>query len=334
MSADVAVGARALLASPGLRLAGRRLLATVPVLVGVTLLSYGIVSLLPGNAAQQLLGAGATPPQTHALSMRLHLDEPFVVRYIRWLVGALHGDLGSSLSDGQPVSSVVAQRFPPTFELVLFGFFISVVFAVPVAVVAARRPNGVVDRLTAAFSLLGLSAAPYVLALVLVLVFAVFLRVLPAFGYVPLSQSLTGNVRSLTLPAVSIGFPLFCFYTRLLRADMVAQSRAEEYVVTARAKGAGPWRVLIGHVLRNSLFGLFTVVSVNLGTVIGATVIIEQIFSIPGIGQELLHAINTRDVVVVEAITMVFALVVVLANLLGDMLQLGLDPRIRHDRAG
>ncbi len=313
-----------------MRLAGRRLLLAIPVLWGVTLLTFVVMNLLPGNAAQEILGPSATPAEVRALEIRLHLNEPFWVRYGHWLGGTLSGNLGSSFTSGQPVTSILAQRLPVTLELLLYGFLISVCVAVPVAVLAARRPGGAADRLSMVTSMAGLSIAPYVLALVLVYIFAVRLRVLPAIGFVPVSQSLGGNLRSLTLPAVSLGLPLACFYTRLLRSDLVEQMQGEDYVVTARAKGIGPWQVLTRHALRNSLFGLVTVIGLNLGTLVGAAVIIEQIFSLPGIGQVLLQSIDNRDVIVVEAVVLVFALIVVLASLAVDLLYAILDPRIRY----
>jgi peptide/nickel transport system permease protein len=323
---------RAVLASPTLRLTGRRLLAAIPVLWGVTFLTFVVMNQLPGDAAQQLLGANATPAEVRALELKLHLNEPFWIRYWHWLTGAVTGHLGASLTSGQPVTSILAQRLPVTFELMIYTFCISVLIAVPVAVAAAHRPGGLADKLSMMLSMAGLSIAPYVLALVLVLVFAVELHVLPAIGFVPLSQSVVGNIKSLTLPALSIGLPLACFYTRLLRADIIEQMQSEDYVVTARAKGIAPWQVLIRHALRNSMFGFLTVLGLNLGTLIGALVIIEPIFSLPGIGQVLLQSINDRDIIVVEAVVLVFALVVVLANLLTDLLYAVLDPRIRYGR--
>jgi peptide/nickel transport system permease protein len=242
------------------------------------------------------------------------------------------GNLGISLSSGQHVRSILTQDLPVTFELIAYAFLLSVILAVPLALVSARRPNGIADRLTMLVSMAGLSVANYVLALVLVYVFAVKLAILPAIGFVPISQGFGANIRSLTLPAVSIAFPLLCFYTRLLRADLLEQVNGEDYVVTATAKGIGPWRVLVRHALRNSLIGLLTIVALNLGTLLGATVIIEQIFSLPGIGQELLQAISNRDVPVVEGIVLVFAVVVVLANLVADILYSVIDPRIRYGR--
>jgi len=319
--------------SPSLRLVGKRLLAAAPILWGVTFLTFVMMNLLPGDAAVALLGGQATPGQIHQLQVRLHLNEPFLLRYGHWLLGALGGDLGTSLTTGQGVTTMLAQRFPVTLELVLYAFVISVALAVPVAVLAARRPGGVIDRLSTLVSISGLSIAPFVLALVLSLVFSVKLHIFPALGFVPLSQSVGENLRSLALPAVSIGIPLFCTYTRVLRADLVEQLLSEDYVKTAEAKGATELRVLVRHVLRNAMFGMVTLVGLNFGTLIGSTVLIEEIFSLPGLGQGLVSAINERDVVFVEGAVLVFGAVVVLANLVTDLLYGVLDPRIRHGRS-
>jgi peptide/nickel transport system permease protein len=321
-----------LITAPALRVVARRVLAAIPVLWGVTLLTFIVMNSLPGDAGQELLGANATPAEVHQLDLKLGLTKPFLTRYGDWLHGAVTGNLGISLSSGQHVRSILTQDLPVTFELIAYAFLLSVILAVPLALVSARRPNGIADRLTMLVSMAGLSVANYVLALVLVYVFAVKLAILPAIGFVPISQGFGANIRSLTLPAVSIAFPLLCFYTRLLRADLLEQVNGEDYVVTATAKGIGPWRVLVRHALRNSLIGLLTIVALNLGTLLGATVIIEQIFSLPGIGQELLQAISNRDVPVVEGIVLVFAVVVVLANLVADILYSVIDPRIRYGR--
>jgi peptide/nickel transport system permease protein len=325
--------ARTVVTSPSLRLIGRRLLAAIPVVWGVTLLTFVVMNLLPGDAAQELLGAQATPAEVHQLEIKLHLNEPFWVRYGHWLGGVVHGDLGNSLTSQQAVTTILGQKLPVTFELMIYAFVLSVGFAIPVAALAARKPKGIADRVSMAISMAGLSIAPYVLALVLVIIFAVKLNIVPAIGFVPVSQGIGGNIRSLTLPAVSIAFPLFCFYTRQLRADILEQMQGEDYVVTARAKGVAPWRILVRHALRNSLFGLITIVGLNVGTLVGAVVIIESIFSLPGIGQVLLQSINERDIPVVEGTVLVFGLLVVAANLLTDLLYAALDPRIRYGRA-
>jgi peptide/nickel transport system permease protein len=318
------------LSSPAVRLIGRRLLAAIPVLWGVTLLTFIVVQALPGSAAQQLLGPNATPEQVQQLEAQLGTDRSMIVRYLDWLGGVLTGDLGSSLSDGRAVTEVIGSALGVTAELVLLALVVSLALTVPIALLAARRPGGVVDRISMAVSMVGLSIANYVLALVLVWVFAVQLAVLPAIGFVPIGDGILDNLRSLVLPAIAIGFPLFCFYTRLLRADILEQMQGQDYVTTARAKGIGPWRVLTRHAFRNSLFGLLTIVGLNLGTLIGATVIIEQIFALPGVGRELLQAISNRNIPVIEGIVLVFAVVVVVANLVTDLLYAVLDPRVRH----
>ncbi|PXY21399.1 peptide ABC transporter permease [Prauserella muralis] len=313
-----------------MRLIVRRLLAAIPIIIGVSLLTFIVLSLIPGNAAQLLLGPEATPEQVEAMTRQMGLDQPPVQRYLDWLGGALTGDLGTSLVSQQPVTSELGVRLGVTGELVGLAFLMSLGFAIPVALLAAYRPNRLFDRVSMLVSITGLAVANYVIALLLVLVFAVQFTFFPAIGYVPLSQGLGENLRSMLLPAVSIAFPLFCFYTRFLRGDLVDQLQGEDYITTARAKGIGPWQVLLRHAFRNSSFGLLTVVGLNLGTLIGATVIIEQIFALPGIGQLMLQAINTRDFVVVQACVVVFAVVAVLANLVTDLLYAVLDPRIRY----
>ncbi|BBG03559.1 MULTISPECIES: ABC transporter permease [Pseudonocardia] len=327
---DRSGGLTTLLGSPALRMVGKRTLMAVPIVLGASILTFWVLSLIPGGAAQQLLGPEATAEQIAALEQRLGLDRSGPVRYLQWLGGAVTGDLGNSVISGQPVTPVLAERLAVTGQLVGMAFVLSLGLAIPVALLAAYRPNRLFDRLSMLVSITGLSVANYVLALLLVLLFAVQLSMFPAIGFVPLSESVTGNLHSLALPAVAIAFPLFCFYTRFLRGDLVDQLQGEDYIITARAKGVGPWRVLVRHAFRNSSFGLITVVGLNLGTLIGATVIIEQIFALPGLGQLLLQAINTRDFVVVQACVVVFAVIAVLANLLADLLYAVLDPRIRY----
>jgi len=324
---------RRVVSSPGARLAGRRLLAAIPVLWGVTFLTYVVMNLLPGDAAQELLGANATPAEVHQLEIQLHLNEPFWVRYGGWLGGLFHGNLGTSLSSGENVTTILGQRLPVTAELLLYAFVASIVFAVGLAVLAARKPNGLADRFSMVVSMIGLSVAPYVLALILIYIFAVRLHWFPAIGYTSLTQDPAANIRSLTLPAAAIAFPLFAVYTRLLRADIVEQMQREDYIVTARAKGVRPWRVLLRHALPNSMFGLITLVALNLGALVGAVAIIEPIFSLPGVGAILISSITNHDVPVVEGIVVVFAVVVVLASLLADVLYATLDPRIRYERS-
>ena len=320
----------AVLGSPALRLVGKRLLTAVPILLGVSILMFVLLNLIPGSAAGQLLGPEATPEQIARLEQQMGLNRPPVERYLDWLSHAVRGDLGRSLVSRQSIAEVLTTRLAVTGELVGLAFFISLALAIPLALAAARRPNRFFDRVSMVVSTAGLSLANYVLALLLVLLFAVQLGWFPAIGYTPMSKGVGANLYSLALPAFAMAFPLLCFYTRFLRSDLVDQMQGEDYVMTARAKGLGPWQVLLRHAFRNSSFGLITIVGLNISGLIGATVIIESIFSLPGIGQYLLQGILTRDYVVVQAIVIVFALVTVLANLAADVAYAVLDPRIRY----
>jgi peptide/nickel transport system permease protein len=319
--------ARRITGSPALRMAGRRLLAAIPVLIGVTFLTFAIMSALPNDTAQAILGLHATPAAVAALNHTLGLDQPFWQRYWHWLVNVLQGNFGTTL-EGQSVNHELAIHVPTTLALLAYALVVSLLLAIIMATLAARRPNGIMDRISLAVSMLGLSIAPYVLAFLLIIVFAVKLGWFPV-----LSGPVTGPAsffRNLTLPACAIGFPLFVIYTRLLRADLVEQMQREDYIITARAKGIAPWRVLIRHALRNSMFNLITVVGLNLGGLVGAAAIIETVFQVQGIGNDLITGIGNHDVPLVEGITFVFALVTVLGNLLADMAYAVLDPRIRY----
>jgi peptide/nickel transport system permease protein len=320
-----------------LQVIGKRLLQAIPVVLGVTFFTFVVLNLLPGGTAATLLGQNATPALVHELTIRLGLDHPFFVRYFHWLGSALTGNFGTSLttdsgggSGGVTVASIIAQRLPVTAEVGGFAFVLALVFAVPVAVLAARRPKGVIDRLSVLVSMIGFSCPQFIFALLMILIFAVHLGLVPVLGFTPISAGLWSNLHSIILPSATLGFGIFCGYARLLRADLVDQMNQEDYIITARAKGVGPYRILIIHALRNSMFGLITVVALNMGTLVGGAVIIEQIFGLPGMGQELLQAINNRDITTVQAIVTILAVSVVLANMVADILYAVLDPRIKY----
>ncbi len=300
----------------------------------MTLLTFGVLNLLPGDTASAILGLNATKSSLAILDQKLGLDHPFWYRYWEWLHGLVTGHLGISLSTNQPISTILAQRIPVSLEVALLAFVEALIISVPLALLAAWRRGGIVDRAVVALGSIGLSFPPFVFALVLILVFSLRLHVLPATGYVPLTESVVGNLRTMILPSFTISLGLICGYMRLLRADLVDQMAGEQYIELARAKGLRQWGVLTRHAFRNSLFALLTVIGLHLGTIISGTVIVETIFGLPGIGQELYSAITLRDAPVVEAIVVILALTVVLANLATDLLYSVLDPRIRYGRPG
>jgi peptide/nickel transport system permease protein len=323
--------ARRLAGSPALRLVGRRLLAAIPVLLGVTFLTFSVMNVLPNDTAQAILGLQASQASVAALNHTLGLDQPFFTQYWHWLSKVLQGNLGTSVQ-GQSVNHELAVHLPITLELLAYALIVPLVLSIIVAVLAARKPNGIMDRFSLTVSMLGLSVAPYAFAFILIVVFSVQLHWFPVIsgsvGTTPISF-----LKATTLPAAAIGFPLFAIYTRLLRGDLVEQMQREDYIVTAKAKGVAPWRVLMRHALRNSLFTLITVVGLNLGGLIGAVAIIETVFTVPGIGQDLITGIQDRDVPLIEAIVLVFAVMTVLGNLLADLMYAVLDPRIRYGRS-
>lgn len=314
-------------------LLAQRIVAAVPVVFGVSLVSFIVVDLLPGNVAHSLLGTDASAEQIAQYEAELGLDRPAVDRYFEWLSAVLEGDLGRSLASGQAVNNVIAERAAVTVELAVLSLALSVVLALTTAVLAAHNPGGWADGLCRAISMVGISVPNYVLAIVLVLVFSVNLRLFPSIGFVPLEQGVLRNLQSLVLPAVALGSPFFCVYSRFLRSGLVDQIEGAGYILTAKAKGLGPWRILLRHALPNSLIGMVTLVGLNFGPLLGGTVIVEQIFSLPGIGHLLIQAAHTRDIPVVQAIVLIVAAATVAATLLTDVLHMLIDPRIRYARA-
>src|SRR6202020_1927313 len=303
--------ARRLTGSPALRLVGRRLLAAIPVLIGVTLLTFTVMSALPNDTAQAILGLHASPAAVIALNHTLGLDQPFWQRYWHWLANVLQGNFGTTVQ-GASVNHELAIHVPTTLGLLLYALVVAVLLSIIVATLAARWPNGIIDRLSLAVSMLGLSTAPYVFAFLLIIVFAVKLNWFPV-----LSGPVTGPgsfLKNLPLPACAIGFGLFAIYTRLLRADIVEQMQREDYIVTAKAKGVPPWRGLIRHAPRNSTFNLVTVIGLNLGGLGGAAAIIEPILQGPGLAPALCLWVPAGILILLLAVCFLLPLVVTLPS--------------------
>jgi peptide/nickel transport system permease protein len=310
----------------------RRLLYLVPVLVAVTLLTFLIAALLPGDLAVAMLADEATPEKVTALRHEMGLDQPLVLQYLHWLGGALAGDFGRSLRTAEPVLSAILQRLPVTLELMLLAQLIAFAIGVPLGILCAVRNGGAFDRLMTAIAFGKLSVPAFMLAIVLIYVFSVRLKLLPATGYVPLDEDIVGNLRSFVLPAVTLGFGEWPVLMRVLRSDMIATLQ-EDYIAMAKAKGLKPWRILLVHALKPSSLTLVTVTGINIGRLIGGAVLVETIFALPGIGRLLIGAIYARDFVIVQGVVLFVATAFVLINFVVDMLYVVLDPRIRHGRA-
>lgn len=310
----------------------RRLLAMLPVLLAVSLLTFLIASLLPGDLALVILGDQATPENVAALRRDMGLDQPLWWRYLSWLGQVLQGDLGRSFRTGQTVLQAVAERIPVSLQLMLMAEFIGLLIGVPLAIACAARAGGAFDRFMTGGAFAMLSMPSFLTAILLIYLFAVELRWLPATGYVPFTEALLANLRFFVLPALTLALAEWPGIMRVLRSDMIATLQ-EDYIALAKAKGLKPARILFVHALKPSSLTLVTVTGINIGRLLGGTLIVETIFALPGIGRLLVGAIYTRDLVILQGVVLLVACGFVIVNFIVDMLYAVLDPRIRHGHA-
>jgi peptide/nickel transport system permease protein len=310
----------------------RRLLYLLPVLIAVSLLTFLIASLLPGDLAYVILGDQASPDKVEALRHDMGLDQPIVVRYLGWLGHVLQGDLGRSFRTGQTVLQAVAERTPVSFELMLFAEVIGLAIGVPLAIVCAARSGGPFDRLMTGTAFGMLSVPTFLSAILLIYLFAVQLRWLPATGYVPFTEDPFGNLRFMVLPSLTLALAEWPGIMRVLRSDMIAALQ-EDYIALAKAKGLKPSRILFVHALKPSSLTLVTITGINIGRLIGGALIVETIFALPGIGRLLVSAIATRDLIILQGVVLLVAAGFVIMNFIVDLLYAVLDPRIRHGHA-
>jgi peptide/nickel transport system permease protein len=310
----------------------RRLLYLVPVLVAVSLLTFLIASLLPGDLAYVVLGDQATPEKVAALRHDMGLDQPIWWRYISWLGKVLEGDLGRSFRTGQTVLQAVAERLPVSLELMFLAEIVGLAIGVPLAIICSVRSGSAFDRFMTGSAFAMLSVPTFLSAILFIYVFAVELRWLPATGYVPFEEDVIGNLRFFALPALTLALAEWPGIMRVLRSDMIATLQ-EDYIALAKAKGLKSSRILLVHALKPSSLTLVTVTGINIGRLMGGAVIVESIFALPGIGRLLLGAIYTRDLVILQGVVLFVAFGYVLMNFIVDMLYAVLDPRIRHGHA-
>jgi len=310
-----------------IRFVVRRLVTTVPLLFFVSLIVFSFVHVLPGDPAVLFLGEEATAETLAQFRARLGFDRPLLTQYVDWLGHAVRGDLGRSLRTNQPVTEAIVQRLPVTLELLGAALAVSLALAIPLGIVSALKRNSGVDLLSTGFALVGFSMPTFWLGLILIYVFALLLRWLPPSGFVPL-PALGDNVRSLILPALTLGTALAALVTRQLRSGMLEVLR-QDYIRTAQAKGLSQ-RVVVGrHALKNALMAVVTVVGLQIGGLLGNTIITETLFALPGVGRLMIDAVFSRDFFIVQGVVLFLALGYVLSNLIVDVLYSYLDPRIR-----
>ena len=315
-----------------LRWLARRLASLVVVLLLVSFLTYALLDLLPGSPANAILGTAATPDAIATVESDLQLDRPLPVRYGIWLGRAARGDLGVSYQTGEIVNTSLRQRLPVSLELLVLAQALAIGLALPLALAAARRPRGVLDRVTSTASFGAIALPQVAFGIILLTVFAVKLRWFPATRFVTFATDPVQNLRALVLPTLTLGLPLAGIYFRVLRTDL-AQALASDHATFARSMGLSSRRVLLGRLLRPSSLTLLSVIGLNTAFLLGGAAVIEQVFSVPGLGSFLLNAVLFRDFVKVQGAVLAIAVVYVLANLAVDVLLSALDPRIRLGRS-
>ena len=307
----------------------RRVLATIPVMAIVALFVFSLLYLAPGDPAAVIAGDQASPDDVERIRQSLGLDRPYLVRFSEWVFRILQGDLGTSIFTNLPVSTMIAQRIEPTLSLMVVTLILAVSIAIPMGVVAAWKQGTTIDRAVMAFAVLGFSVPVFVVGYVLAYIFALELDWLPVQGYTPMSQGFFPWMENLILPSVALGGVYIALIARITRASML-EVLSQDYIRTARAKGAGQRSILFLHALKNAAVPIATVVGIGVALLIGGAVVTESVFAIPGLGRLTVDAILRRDYPVIQGVVLLFSFVYVLVNLLIDLLYTLFDPRIRY----
>jgi peptide/nickel transport system permease protein len=307
---------------------GRRLLQMVPVALGVTILVFFMVHLIPGDPARTMLGARATDQAVAQLRHEWGLDRPLMEQYWLFMKRLAQGDLGDSLFYDTPVLSLIFERVWPTVWLIAYATVLALLISVPLATLAATRKDGSVDQLVRAIPLFGLGMPPFWIGIVLILLLGLRVPLFPVGGY---GEDFLGHLYSMFLPGLTVALFLTPILIRSLRASLLTVLESD-YITTARSKGIPEWQVLLRHAVRNAIISTVTVLGVNIAFLIGGTLVVEKVFALPGIGALMVDSIFNRDFPVVQGVTLVFAVLVVLVYLITDVVHSLLDPRVRYER--
>jgi peptide/nickel transport system permease protein len=307
----------------------RRLLATIPVIGMVALFVFSLLYLTPGDPAAVIAGDIATVDDIERIRQKLGLDQPFLTRFWVWASAVLQGDLGISIFTNLPVTQLIGQRVGPTLSLALCTLIVSVAIAVPMGVIGAWKAGKLIDRLVMLFSVAGFSMPVFVLAYVLIYLFAIDLDWLPVQGYTPLREGFWLWLRHLILPSIALGTIYIALIARITRAAML-DVLAQDYVRTAHAKGLAPSAVLLGHALKNAAVPIVTIIGIGIALLISGVVVTESVFAIPGIGRLTVDAILRRDYPIIQGVILLFSTIYVLVNLAVDLSYRFFDPRIQY----
>jgi peptide/nickel transport system permease protein len=304
------------------------IVGVVVLLLFVTISVFLLLEITPTSPVDAILPPGASPEQIEAAREQFGLNDPLPVRYVNWLGDVVHGDFGRSFSTREPVFGMITESGPVSLEIAVLAMLVALAISVPVGVWSAYRPGGVVDRVSTILISATLATPAFVLGILLVYALAVKVHLFPILGWVPFSEDPVEHFRHAALPVLTLAAGECVLFTRLLKGDMLATLR-QDHVLSARARGLPTWRILTRHSLRQSSFSLVTVLGVVIGRLIGGTVIVESIFSIPGMGTMVIGAVLARDYIVIQAVVLLTALLYLLLNILVDLSYPLLDPRVR-----
>lgn len=306
----------------------RRTIVLIPTFIGITLVVFIMIRAIPGDPILTILAEDYSPDAAQEYREKMGLNKPIAVQYLIWLKGIVTGDWGRSLLSRRPVLDEILRCLPVTLELLALALALAILFSIPFGVISAVKPNSPRDYSLMTLSMLGISLPEFFLGALLLIVFALKLRWLPATSYAPLSKGLVQNLSHMILPALTLGLARMAMFTRLVRNSMLEVIR-QDYIDTARAKGVSEWWVINKHALKNALIPTVTVIGLQIGYLIGGAIIVESLFSLPGIGSLGIDAILTRDYTMVQGFVIVSASGFLLANFAVDLAYLFLDPRIR-----
>jgi peptide/nickel transport system permease protein len=303
----------------------------VPLLLGMSVLVFGLMRLVPGDPAVVVLGFKATPEDVRALRQEFGLDQPVVHQYLRWVGRAARGDFGLDFRQNEPIGRMILDRLPVTIELTLIATLCAAAIGVPLGVLGAHRRRGIADRAARAIGLVGVSIPDFWLGIMLILGFSLGLGLLPSAGFVPLTESVPENLLSLALPALTLAISRAAVLGRLTRAAVLDVVQ-KNFVLYARAKGLGERAVLFRHVLPNAAIPIVTVLGLQVGYMLGGAIVVEMIFTLPGVGRMTLDAVLERNYPVVQSTVLVIGAMFMLVNLVTDIVYGVIDPRVRHER--
>lgn len=310
------------------RFIAKRIISVIPVLIIVSIVIFSLIHLVPGDPATAMLGDLATEEDIAALRIRMGLDKPLIEQYFIWIGNIFHGDFGMSVVNNETVGSLIISHIRPTISLAIYALVIAAVIAIPLGMIASRKKGSAVDHVVSVISLAGISLPSFLLGLFLMLLFSVKFRIFPVSGYKEISEGFLEHIRSLTLPAIALGFMNAALMMRMTRASML-EVLGSDYIKMAKAKGVKEFSLLAKHAFKNTLVTVITIFGQSIVQALSGAAVVESLFAVPGLGQLMVNSIGRRDYYVIQAIVLLIAVINVVINMIIDILYGFVDPRVR-----